>query len=240
MSEWEYRPAPDIDQRFVDRLRGFPRQPQMLHYALRSLAALLLRGFMRIYHRLSIEGQEHFPEKSSFVLVCNHTSHLDTLAMLCSIPLARIHRAFPAAAADYFFSSVPRSFVSAILINALPFDRKLKGAESLSVCAELLANTGNILILFPEGTRTATGELGRFRSGIGRLVVGTEVAVLPCYLDGGFKAWPRNKTLPRPHKLRLRIGNARHYADLEKNAESVKRICEELQEAVAELGRPRR
>lgn len=237
MTEWEYHPAPDIDQSLVDQLRDFPRQPHMLHYALRSFAAMLLRGWMRLYHRLQIDSRENLPTAGSMILVCNHTSHLDTLAMLCSIPLPRIHRAFPAAAADYFFSSVPRSAVSAILINALPFDRKLKGAESLRVCSELLANPGNILILFPEGTRTTSGELGRFRSGIGRLVVGTNVPVLPCHLDGGFRAWPKGKILPRPRRLRLRIGQPRSYADLEKNSESVKKICGDLQEAVAQLGR---
>lgn len=240
MTEWEYHPAPDIDQSLVDQLRDFPRQPQMLHYALRSLAAILLRGWMRLYHRLQIEGRENLPAAGSLILVCNHTSHLDTLAMLCAIPLPRIHRAFPAAAADYFFSSVPRSAVSAILINALPFDRKLKGAESLRVCNELIANSGNILILFPEGTRTTSGELGRFRSGIGRLVVGTDVPVLPCHLDGGFRAWPKGKILPRPRRLRLCIGQPRSYGDLDKNSESVKNVCSDLQEAVAKLGRTQR
>lgn len=237
MTEWEYHPAPDIDQSLVEQLRDFPRQPRMLHYAIRSLAALLLRGWMRVYHRLRIDGQDNVPNDGSFVLICNHTSHLDTLAMLCSIDLPRIHRTFPAAAADYFFSSVPRSAVSAILINALPFDRKLKGAESLRVCAELLANPGNILILFPEGTRTTTGELGRFRSGIGRLLVDTRVPVIPCHLDGGFRAWPKGKALPRPRRLHLRIGEPKSYEHLAKNSESVEEICRDLQQAVADLGR---
>lgn len=236
MTEWEYHPAPDIDQGIVEQLQGFPRQPHMLFYAIRSLAALLLRGWMRIYHRLRIEGREHLPAEGSFVLVCNHTSHLDTLAMLCAMPLDRIHRTFPAAAADYFFSSVPRSAVSAILINALPFDRKLKGGESLRVCAELLDNPGNVLILFPEGTRTTTGELGRFRSGIGRLVVGSDVAVIPCHLEGGFRAWPKGKRIPRPRRLSLRIGEGRDYKSLDKTAESVKSVCTDLQAAVAGLG----
>ena len=104
-------------------------------------------------------------------------------------------------------------------------------------CAELLANPGNILILFPEGTRTTTGELGRFRSGIGRLIIGTDVPVLPCHLDGGFRAWPKGKILPRPLRLSLRIGSPRRYANLEENAESVKTICCDLQQAVADLGR---
>jgi len=236
MTEWEYHPPPDIDESMSEHLRNFPRQPYMLMYAIRSVVAMLLRGWMRIYHRLHIDGRENLPDNGSFVLVCNHTSHLDTLCMLCSVPLRQIHRTFPAAAADYFFSSLPRSAVSAILINALPFDRKLKGAESLAVCSELLKNEGNVLILFPEGTRTTSGEMGRFRSGVGRLVVGTDLPVLPCHLEGGLRAWPKGKFFPRPAKLRLKIGPPRAYAHLDKSSSSVKKICHDLQEHVLKLG----
>lgn len=237
MKEWEYHPPPDIDESMAETLRNFPRQPKMLPYAIRSIASLLLRGWMRIYHRLRIDGRENLPAAGSFILVCNHTSHLDTLCMMCAVPLGKIHRTFPAAAADYFFSSLPRSAISAILINALPFDRQAKGAESLSVCTGLLENEGNVLIIFPEGTRTTTGEMGRFRSGIGRLVAGTDLAVLPCYLEGGLKAWPKGKLVARPRKLHLRIGAAKTYGHLEKNSASVRTICSDLEERVASLGR---
>lgn len=237
MTEWEYHPPPDIGESLSEQLRNFPRQPHMFMYALRSLVALLLRGWMRVYHRMTVEGRDNLPAAGSFIMVCNHTSHLDTLAMLCSVPLRQIHRTFPAAAADYFFCSLPRSAVSAILINALPFDRKVKGAESLTVCSELLRNDGNVLIIFPEGTRTTTGEMGRFRSGIGRLVVGTTLPVVPCYLDGGVRAWPKGKVFPRPRKLRLRIGKPRTFDHLPKTTDSVQSICEDLQQDVAILGR---
>lgn len=237
MTEWEYQPPPDIDATMAETLRSFPRQPDMLIYGLRSVATLVLRSWLRLYHRFRIEGRENLPEYGSFVLVCNHTSHLDTLCLLSSVPIRKIHRTFPAAAADYFFSSLPRTTVSAILINALPFERKIKGAGSLTVCSQLLGNEGNILVIFPEGTRTTTDEIGRFRSGIGRLVVGTDLPVLPCHLAGGLKAWPKGRALPRPHRLRLRIGAPRTYAHLEKTSESVREICCDLQESVAELGR---
>jgi 1-acyl-sn-glycerol-3-phosphate acyltransferase len=237
VTEWEYHPPPDIDETLSEHLRNFPRQPYMFMYAIRSVVALLLRFWMRVYHRMQIDGRQNLPGSGSFIMVCNHTSHLDTLSLLCSVPLRQIHRTFPAAAADYFFSSLPRSAVSAILINALPFDRQVNGAESLTVCSELLANEGNILIIFPEGTRTTDGEMGRFRSGIGRLVVGTDLPVVPCHLDGGMNAWPKGKALPRPAKLRLQIGPAQQFGHLEKSAESVRLICETLQESVAALGR---
>jgi 1-acyl-sn-glycerol-3-phosphate acyltransferase len=208
----------------------------MWMYALRSVWALAVRAWLRIYHRLRITGREHLPRTGSFVLVCNHTSHLDTLCLLSCLPLRRLHRTFPAAASDYFFSSVPRSFLSAILINALPFDRELNGAESLGVCAELLRGDGNVLILFPEGTRATTGKMGRFRSGIGRLLAGQDLTVVPCHLSGGAEAFPKSAVFPRPRKLRLTIGTPRRYADRSPEAASVKAICEELQDCVARLG----
>lgn len=236
MQEWEYHPPPDIDASFAESLRSFPREPRMLSYAIRSFAAILLRLWMRFYHRLQIDGRSKLPDSGSFVLVCNHTSHLDTLCMMCAVPMKKIHRTFPAAAADYFFSSLPRSAVSAVLINALPFDRKMKGAESLAICSTLLENEGNILIIFPEGTRTTSGEMGRFRSGIGRLIVGTGLPVVPCHLQGGLEAWPKGKLFARPRKLHLRIGDPQQYDHLAKSAESVKAVCEDLQERVARLG----
>jgi 1-acyl-sn-glycerol-3-phosphate acyltransferase len=236
METWKYHPSPGIGTPVSQSLRNFPREPGMLAYAVRSLAAMLLRAWLRTYHRLHIDGRENLPSRGSYVLVCNHTSHLDTLCLLSSVPLSRIHHCFPAAAADYFFSSLPRSAIAAILINALPFDRQAKSTESLALCTELLGIEGNILILFPEGTRTTTGTMGRFRSGIGRLAAGNDVDVLPCRLDGGIEAWPKGRLFPRPRRLCLRIGRARNYAHLDRTASSVRAVCADLEARVAELG----
>jgi len=236
MNTWKYHPSPHIGTPVAKRLRSFPREPGMFAYAARSVAAWLLRAWMHCYHRLRIDGRENLPANRSVVLVCNHTSHLDTLSLLCATPLRGIHRCFPAAAADYFFTSLPRSAVSAILINALPFDRKAGGAQSLAACSALLRQAGNILILFPEGTRTTSGAIGRFRSGIGRLAAGNDLDVLPCHLEGGIEAWPKGKLLPRPARLHLRIGEARNYRHLDTSSESVKAVCADLQRCVTELG----
>lgn len=232
---WEYQPPRDIGATMFEALRSFPREPKMLIYGVRSVAALLLRSWLRLYNRLRIEGRENLPKHGSYILVCNHTSHLDALCLMSSVPFAKIHQTFPAAAADYFFSNLARTAASAILINALPFERKAKGAQSLSVCSKLLRDEGNILVLFPEGTRSTTGKMGRFRSGIGRLVAGTDVAVVPCHLAGGLKAWPKGKGFPRPRRLRLRIGSPRTYKHRAKTPESVAEICQDIQQSVAKL-----
>lgn len=235
MKPWVYESAEDLDRGLVERLKQFPREPDMLVYGLRSLAALILRGWLRTYHRLEIHGRENLPADKSFVLVANHTSHLDTLCMLAALPLRKLHRAFPAAAADYFFESVPRIWVAAVVVNALPFGRQTHIKQSLTLCQHLLENPGNVLIIFPEGTRSVTGEIGRFKPGIGALVAGRDIAVLPCYLRGGFKAWPKGKICPRPSKLRLTIGKPRSFAAITPTREAANSIAEELERAIKEM-----
>lgn len=235
MSDWQYNTAEDLDQTMAERLQHFPREPDMLVYGLRLLAAAVIRSWLKVYHRLTILGRENLPSEGSYVLVANHSSHLDALSMLSALPVPKIHRAFPAAAKDYFFVSVPRSSLSAILVNALPFDREVHIRQSLCLCRHLLKNPGNILILFPEGTRSSDGTLGPFKPGVGALLAGTEWPVLPCGLDGAHKAWPKGRLVPRPRRVTLRIGSPRNYGALPRGKDTSKRICDELHAAIQDL-----
>ncbi len=235
MNPWKYDTAADLDRSVIERLRNFPREPDMLVYGIRAVAALVVRAWLRLYHRFAIEGAEHLPKQGSFVLVANHSSHLDALCLLAALPLSKLHCAFPAAAADYFFESVPRIWVAAIVVNALPFQREIHIRQSLALCEQLLSKPGNVLIIFPEGTRSRTGELGRFKPGIGTLLAGRDVPVLPCYLQGAAQAWPKEQWFPRPAKLTLRIGIPKSYAAHPHGKTTACAIAAELQEAVTEL-----
>lgn len=235
-SAWQYEPAADLDKTLSQRLREFPRRPHMWVYLLRGLFALALRSWLRLYHRFEVVGRERLPIGRSFIIVANHQSHLDALCLASTIPLRFLHRTFPAAAADYFFSDLPRSVLSSIIVNGLPFDRKKKGNESLSVCRAVLDNPGNILILFPEGTRSRSGEIGRFLPGIGRLCEGSDIEVVPAYLDGAYRAFAKGALFPRPSKLTLFIGEPRSYEDLPPGRRTVVQICTELRQVVMELG----
>ncbi len=238
MNDWHYDTAADLEHTLVERLKNFPREPDMTVYALRSLAALLLRGWLRLYHRLEIVGRERLPQGRSFVLVANHASHLDTPCLLAALPLKKLHRAFPAAAADYFFQSVPGVWLAAVVVNALPFDRRVHKRQSLALCRALLDNpAGNVLILFPEGTRSVTGELGEFKAGIGLLLAGTEVPAVPCHLDGAGAAFPKDARFPRPGQVRLVVGEPRSYAHVEPGKAGALAVARDLEEAVAALGR---
>lgn len=235
MKQRHYESVRAVDQAPVDRLRQFPREPDMLVYAMRSLSALIIRVLLHIYNHFKIIGHQNLRTNRSLVIVANHCSHMDTLCLLAALPLRKLHRAFPAAASDYFFQSIPRLWAAAVVVNALPFARQARVRRSLSLCRELLADPGTILIIFPEGTRSTTGEVNEFKSGIGALVAGRDVAVAPCFIDGSFQAWPKGKRLPRPRKVRLIIGMPRNYRDRGTDKIDICAIAAELRDAVNEL-----
>ena len=123
----------------------------------------------------------------------------------------------------------------AVTVRSSGFGRRLRVRQSLSLCEQLLAGPGTILIIFPEGTRSTTGELGEFKPGIGTLVAGRDVAVVPCFIEGSFRAWPKGRRLPRPQKLRLIVDAPRNYRTRGRDKIDICAITTELREMVNEL-----
>jgi 1-acyl-sn-glycerol-3-phosphate acyltransferase len=229
MEQWQE--VPKANQTLLHRLRG------MLVHGARLLAALVVRCWLRGYHRLTIVGRHNLPVGRSFMLIANHASHLDTLCLLAALPMSRLHRAFPAAARDYFYVSAARAFLAAVVVNVLSFDRHKAPWQSLSACAQLLEDSGNILIFFPEGTRSGNSEPEEFKPGVAILAAGHDIPVVPCHLAGTHAALPKGSWFPRPKVVRLTIGQPRTYARWPATRESTKHICRELREAVISLGR---
>lgn len=226
--------AADLGVPLTERL---PRPQGRSVWVLRSMIQWTMRVVLRTCHRLEIVGRENLPVDTSFVMVCNHSSHLDAVCLLASLPLRRVHHAFPVAAADYFFATPLRSILSVVAVNGLPLNRH-DDTTGLDVCRELLNTPSHVLILFPEGTRSCTGELGRFRSGVARLVAGTATPVVPCHLSGAFEAWPKSHAMPRPFPLQLRIGHPRVFAGVSPlDHEGVVGISSQLRDDVAALAR---
>jgi 1-acyl-sn-glycerol-3-phosphate acyltransferase len=237
MKQWHYDPVADLDQALIDRLQSLMYKPSLLVCGLRSVAAAVVRCWLRLYHRFTIVGRQNLPTDSSFVMIANHASHLDTLCLLAALPIRRLHRAFPAAAKDYFCVSALRTFLASVLVNVLPFQRHFAPWQSLSLCAQMLQDRGTILILFPEGTRSGAADPGEFKPGAALLALGRNIPVVPCHLAGTHSALPKGAWCPRPTFLRLTIGVPRFYEQLHPTKEAAQQISRELREAVMVLGK---
>jgi hypothetical protein len=130
------------DKTPIERLSVFPRQPDMFWYGVRLVVHVLLRAWLKVWHRYRVIGREHIPRNEPFVMVANHASHLDALCLLSALPLRSIQKTYPAAAKDYFFTTMPKVAFSAIVVNAMPFDRKENPRASIDLCRELPRSTG--------------------------------------------------------------------------------------------------
>jgi 1-acyl-sn-glycerol-3-phosphate acyltransferase len=235
MEQWHFDPDLDCDRALIEQVQRLC-EPNFLVSGMRSLAAAVVRCWLSVYHWLTIVGRENLPTDRSFVLIANHSSHLDTLCLLSALPIRRLHRTYPAAAKDYFCVSLWRALLAKVVVNALPFERHFALGRSLSVCAQLLRRPGNILVFFPEGTRTGGMEPAEFKPGVALLAAGSDIPVVPCHLSGTHAAMPKGAWCPRPKAIRLTIGAPRVYAHLPATKESAKQICRELREAVILLG----
>ncbi|MFL6212687.1 MAG: lysophospholipid acyltransferase family protein [Blastocatellia bacterium] len=187
--------------------------PQARRWTARDVAqmilfALLIKPFMTLFIGLRVRGREHLPKREQFILVANHSSHLDTASLLTLFSLTRLRRIRPVAAADYFERNALISLLTKTLFNILPIARRGITAENNPVeqMRQALA-AGDSLIIFPEGTRGSGAEIGPFRSGIAHLLAKQpDVPVIPAYLVNMGRSLPKGEIIPLPFFCEIRLG----------------------------------
>jgi 1-acyl-sn-glycerol-3-phosphate acyltransferase len=160
----------------------------------------------------TVEGRDHLAGlHPPALLVANHASHLDSMVVLSALPAAWRARTLVAAAADYFFTRPLLGNGAMLVGQAFPFARQGDGRAALAACAGLL-RAGRAVLIYPEGTRSTDGRLGRFHSGVGLLAVELGVPVIPVGLTGLHSVLPRERRLPRPGAVRVCFGPPLHFA----------------------------
>jgi 1-acyl-sn-glycerol-3-phosphate acyltransferase len=235
MKPWSLEPARDFGRPLGERLKSLQRESGFLGAAARVLWWLFVRAYLALYHRLRVRGRDNLPHQAPFVLVANHSGHLDALTLAAALPMAMSGRVFALAAGDTFFTTLPSSAFAAIFMNALPIWRSKTRRDHLAALRERLIGERCIYLLFPEGTRSRDGAMGRFKPGLGALIAGAEVPVVPCHIAGAHAAFPPDARLPRPGKLILAIGRPLTFANLPNQPESWHEIAAAVEAAVRGL-----
>lgn len=162
--------------------------------------ALLVRPVMYVMFGLNVAGLERLPKHGPAIIVANHNSHLDTMALISLFPLRLLKNIRPVAAADYFLTSKVIGWFALNIIGILPIRRggRAEGIDPLAGCS-LSLEKGDILILFPEGTRGEPEQLSVLKKGIYHLAARhPEIPVIPIFLHGLGKALPRGHNVPLP------------------------------------------
>lgn len=235
MDEWQFEPARDLGLTRSEQRLSLRREVG-LESAITCLAwRTVTRIYLALAHRLRIRGRENLPPRPPFVLIANHASHLDAVVLGAMLPARLAGSVFPIAAGDTFFTKRSSSIFATAWMNALPLWRKNCGAHALEELRARLLRSESIYILFPEGTRTRDGAMAKFKPGLGRLVAGTGVPVVPCYLQGTFEALPAMNNFPRWKKIKITIGKAITFVDVSNDREGWESIAVRLEDAVRRL-----
>jgi len=213
------------------RFPTWPRRPWAVaarHFLQRAIVfpvhSLIARPF-------TVEGKENLQSlEAPLLLIANHTSHMDTPSILRALPPSHRQRTAVAAAADYFYGRKGRGAAMSLLLNTFPFSRKGAVRSSLEYCGDLV-DAGWSVLIYPEGTRSITGILAPFRSGIGLLAQQLRVPVVPIGVTGAHDVLPKGSSRPYPGTLRVRIGQPIS-PTLDANRT---KLVETLEHSVAEL-----
>lgn len=164
--------------------------------ALRALASPEVRGADRI---VDLDGP--------VIFAANHHSHIDTPLLVSSIPERWRHRLVVGAAADYFFRTRFTAPLSALVIGAIPIERKKITRRSADQAAELLAQ-GWSFVIFPEGGRSPDGWGQPFRGGAAYLATRCGVPVVPVHLAGTGRVLGKGDKVPRRSPTTITFGAA--------------------------------
>lgn len=180
-------------------------------YALcrRLFVLCVARPVALLWLGLAIRHAERFPLSGPAVVIANHNSHLDTLALLSLFPLADIPKVRIAAAADYFFTTRWTSFIAERFLGLVPMIRGHSHTKDILAPLAAVLEQGDILVLFPEGTRGEAEVMAEIKPGIWHLLKRFPlVPVYPVYLHGMGRSLPKGEWIPVPFFVDVCVGES--------------------------------
>ncbi len=190
-----------------------------------QLAAVLV-------YRVRYSGRENVPAAGGVLVVSNHQSHFDPplVGLGCPRQLHYIAR-------ETLFNFRPFGWVLKS-VGGVPIDRDGFGLRGIKESLKLLKH-GEMVVIFPEGTRTPNGELGPFRPGFTTLAARSKAAILPVAIDGAFRVWPRTQKFPGLGRIRVHYGKPISHAEIagRDEQEVLAEVERRVGECLAELRR---
>jgi long-chain acyl-CoA synthetase len=150
---------------------------------------------MRLVFRLRVEGSKHLPAHGPLLIAPNHASYLDPMAIAAALPWGLLRETYWAGWTKFMFRAWHWRLLSRAT-RVFPVDPDRGPAAAIEAGEAVLARR-HVLIWFPEGRRTLTGEIGPFLPGVGVLLQKSGSPAVPARVTGSFAALPWNRRWPR-------------------------------------------
>lgn len=156
---------------------------------------LIMKPYVWSALRVHTHGDRNLDDlQAPFIVIANHSSHLDATLIFGALPERLSRNLAAGAAADYFFQSKVKALSTRLFFNTYPVDRG--GMRAHRGMSGRLLNDGVPILLFPEGTRSRTGAMAKFKTGVAQLSISHNVPILPIALVGAYAAMPFGAKVP--------------------------------------------
>lgn len=187
--------------------------------------------YAKIFLRLKIQVKGKIPEGAALI-AANHVSYLDPIIGAVSFPEEIHFLARKSLFDNPFFGAFIRN------LNAHPIKGDGKDMAVFRTVTEILGN-GQKVILFPEGQRSFDGKLGPMKPGVAMMAIRNNVPIIPCWIEGAHKVWPRKKSLPHLFgKVTCIFGEAIYPPEGDETKVIMHEVMERLEQSLENL-RPR-
>lgn len=179
------------------------------------ISQLTIGSLMKLFIE-KIDGKNNIITDKPFIIACNHASYIDDFAVP-SVFYPAINRKFH----FYVNSSYFKNFFLRMVLNyyeSIPVDvdrgnhHKQVNKKAFETASRYLKR-GDVIFIFPEGTRSIDGRLQRAKTGIAKLAIAAKVPVQPVGIIGSNRILPKGKFFPRPARCRINIGNQLYFKD---------------------------
>ena len=192
---------------------------------------LVVRPIARLLFTLDAIGAEKLPKDGPAIVAANHNSHIDTVVLLCLFPSKLLPKLRPVAAADHFDKGGFGSWFSRNIVGIIPIKRGAASRnEDVLAAAKEALTRGEILVVFPEGSRGEPEAMTRFKTGVARLAeFCPQAPVTPVYLQGAGRSLPKDAKLLVPFNTTAVIGvaltwNGSHHGFIEALREQIETL----------------
>lgn len=192
---------------------------------------LIVRPIILVVIGLNVFNGKRLPMSGPAIIAPNHNSHLDTLTLLSLWPVSKIKHIRPLAAADYFLSNPIMAWFSLNIIGIIPIERDNRSPdEDPLASSSAVLERGDILIIFPEGSRGSPEVMDNFKSGISRLAERhPEVPIIPIFMHGLGKSLPKGDFVLVPFFCDVFIGEPIYWqGSVDETMESYRTTMEKL------------
>ncbi len=202
------------------------------------LKHVILGPLLRLLFRPRIEGLENIPEDGAAIIAGNHLSFSDHFLM----PAILKRRITFLAKAEYFTGPGVKGRLTAAFFRSagqIPVDRSGKDAGQAALREGLgVLSKGELLGIYPEGTRSHDGRLYKGKVGVAAMALGAAVPVVPCAMVGTFEIQPPGQKLPKIRRVTIRFGRPldfSRYAGMEGERAVLRAITDEIMYEVLAL-----